>query len=284
MFYYSWLSLVGVCFYFAKVFSVSTNCTETLEIQNPTLLQASETTLTWRFDPIDPKDNDWTYEVRDLNKSEWIKCDLISRNCEAKKLSPGTTYSYYFYACSQTRDCCINTELCKETTIPQNPRNISVDPTTSTSVTVTFTPPEDTTGIVSYIAEIEAFSSCFCTSTEAQPVKSCTIVDLSPATNYSVNAKSCLGGEFSSTCSDVIQGSGWTKPLPINMKLIVALVVVCIILVLLIILVIVFWKRIKSLRRINADVQDSKKINGFIINYVEPKEAYKSENMFTASS
>ncbi|KAM7533180.1 hypothetical protein Aperf_G00000121655 [Anoplocephala perfoliata] len=134
-------------------------------------------------------------------------------SCEISNLSPGTQYTVK--ACSwlgdeaSTHNC--DPEEKSVWTKPLAPSIVNVEAVSSTSGKVIIKKPVDITGIEKYTANIKGDESKSCVIKEEEKL-SCEISDLSPGTQYTVNAYSWLGYEASSLRSDPDEKSGWTKP------------------------------------------------------------------------
>ncbi len=85
-------------------------------------------------------------------------------------------------------------------------------PASSSSITATVDPASDPVGVDHYIVQIKDDTSKSCKATQAE--LSCTITDLSSATQNTVQVMACLvDGSGVSPCSPVkVGGQSWTKP------------------------------------------------------------------------
>ncbi len=103
------------------------------------------------------------------------------------------------------------------------PAGVSVAPGTSTSITATVTEAVNNNGVDHYLLQIKTDLTKPC---QARPGHlSCSINGLSPASQYTVQAKSCLSQASGlNPCNpNVVEGQGWTTPSSnnlINIKMI----------------------------------------------------------------
>ncbi len=92
------------------------------------------------------------------------------------------------------------------------PENVTAVPDSPSSFIATVVPAGDTSSLDHYVVQIKEDTTKTCKATQAK--LSCTITDLSAATQYTVQVKACLvDGSGVSPCSPVkVGGKGWTKP------------------------------------------------------------------------
>ncbi len=92
------------------------------------------------------------------------------------------------------------------------PDGVTAVPVSSTSITATVDPAGDPAGVDHYIVQIENDTGKKCKATPAE--LPCSITDLSPATQYTVQVMACLvEGSSPNQCSPVkVGGKSWTKP------------------------------------------------------------------------
>ncbi|KAM7533190.1 hypothetical protein Aperf_G00000121612 [Anoplocephala perfoliata] len=154
----------------------------------------------------------------DESKSCDMKEDEGEENlsCEISDLSPGTQYAVNAYSWLGDEASSLRSDPDEKSgwTKPSAPSIVNVEAVSSTSVKVIIKKPVDITGIEKYTANIKGdeSKSCDMKEDEGEENLSCEISDLSPGTQYTVNAYSWLGDEASSLRSDPDEKSGWTKP------------------------------------------------------------------------
>ncbi|KAM7532990.1 hypothetical protein Aperf_G00000121709 [Anoplocephala perfoliata] len=160
------------------------------------------------------------YTVRiegDESKSCYIMNQKVELSCEISNLSPGKQYTVKAY--SSLRDECIvyDSEASEGKSFrikPSVPSIVNVEAVSSTSVKVLIRKPVDTTGIIRYTASIKGDEWKSCNISKQKVELSCEISNLSPGTQYTVNAYSWLSNkniEYQSEASE--EKSVWTKPL-----------------------------------------------------------------------
>ncbi len=92
------------------------------------------------------------------------------------------------------------------------PDGVTAVPDSPSSIIATVDPASDVTSLGHYILQIKEDTTKTCTATQAK--LSCTINELSAATQYTVQVMACLvDGSGVSPCSPVkVGGKSWTKP------------------------------------------------------------------------
>uniref|UniRef100_A0A5K3FEF8 Fibronectin type-III domain-containing protein n=1 Tax=Mesocestoides corti TaxID=53468 RepID=A0A5K3FEF8_MESCO len=156
------------------------------------------------------------YEVyRDGDESK-PACSIASDaqlKCQLTGLEAATEYGVKVRACISDVDPAVCSEDVMQSgwTKPNKPGSAKVNPSSTSSVTVTFEAPADAKGIGRYEAFVDKDLSKSC-KTSSLDALSCEIEGLEAGTQYEISATGCIADTDPAVCSEAVAGSGWTKP------------------------------------------------------------------------